>query len=98
MAYQCVVSEITDFVNSMIELFYKMSRSFRKNSIIGITTCESEKQAKKIANRRFRRITNIRIQIRKFDFPLIREISNIWNFGKDGKQYLKKIDEKEMRK
>ncbi len=61
-----------------------MSRSRRKNPIIGITKAESEKQDKRLANRRFRRITRLNLD----DTPNRREHSNVWCFDKDGKIYL----------
>ncbi|MVM31286.1 hypothetical protein GO755_14680 [Spirosoma sp. HMF4905] len=63
-----------------------MSRSLRKTPIFGFTTGSTEKQDKRWANRRLRR-TN-RVRIRKADEPaLLREVSNVWDFKKDGKMY-----------
>ena len=70
-----------------------MSRSSRKSPILGITTCRSERQDKKIWHQRWR--TRVRIQLTStapedFDtiFPISEnEVSNIWSMGKDGKQY-----------
>ncbi|MBX9948638.1 MAG: hypothetical protein K2Y39_05730 [Candidatus Obscuribacterales bacterium] len=67
-----------------------MSKSFRKSPICGITTAESEKKDKQLAHRRERRIVR---QILGSDplrpvLPHRREVSNVWSFDKDGKQYL----------
>lgn len=82
------------------ETFYitiVMSRSFKKTPISGNCVCRSEKQDKRIANRRLRRAEKQAIKIGK-DLPLVDEISNVWDFGKDGKHYMKEPDEKDMRK
>lgn len=64
-----------------------MSRSFKKRAICGITTCESEKQDKKLAHRKFR--SRVKHLLQRGSIELLpthlREISEIWNFGKDGK-------------
>lgn len=70
-----------------------MSRSYRKNPIIGITTCRSERQDKKIWHKRWRALERTGLAVtssQDFDayLPLLEnEISNIWQMGKDGKQY-----------
>lgn len=72
------------------EINLLMSRSRRKNPIIGITTAETEKKNKLEANRRLRRLNRIKIHKGDFELFQLREISNVWMFDKDGKQYLKK--------
>lgn len=67
-----------------------MSRSRRKNPIIGITTAETEKKNKLEANRKLRRLNRIKIHKGDFELFQLREISNVWMFDKDGKQYLEK--------
>jgi len=64
-----------------------MSRSFKKRAICGITTCESEKQDKKLAHRKFRRRVKHLLQRGSIELlpTRLREISEIWDFGKDGK-------------
>jgi len=65
-----------------------MSRSYRHTPIFGITTAKTEKQDKRLANRRWRRIC--RYVLRSGDserLPLQREVSNVWSFAKDGKRY-----------
>lgn len=64
-----------------------MSRSRRKTPVCGITTAKTEKQDKRIANRRVRRSVR---QEMKTDpsaevLPLKREVSDVWAMDKDGK-------------
>ena len=64
-----------------------MSRSRRKLPFIGITTAVSEKEDKRIANRKERRI-NRNILHTTVDDTLLRnkrEVGNPWLFAKDGK-------------
>jgi hypothetical protein len=75
-----------------------MSRSRRKTPICGWTTCDSEKEDKSLANRRLRRIVGHAIKNNREIYPELREVSDVWNFGKDGKQRLLDVDSKEMRK
>lgn len=75
-----------------------MSRSKKKNKIRGITIAESEKQNKRDANRKFRRIVNQKVKTGDEVLPRIREVSDTWNFNKDGKTYEPDINEKYMRK
>lgn len=75
-----------------------MSRSRRKNKIRGITTATSEKQSKLKANRKLRRLTKDTLKKGKEVLPLLREISNQWNFEKDGKKYDSNLSDKGLRK
>ena len=75
-----------------------MSRSKKKKPIFGYTTCESEKEDKRITNRKYRRKINQSLISGKEVLPTIREISNIWSFGKDGKHYYKYAESKDLRK
>ena len=72
-----------------------MSHSVRHSPFIGITCCDSEKRDKRIANRKLRRRVIEAIRGDK-EPPVIREVSNVWLFGKDGKQRVK--DGKWLRK
>lgn len=66
-----------------------MSRSYRHTPIAGITTCRSEKEWKQRWHRRLRSAVR-RTLLQTMDdalLPHFREVSNIWTFGKDGKQY-----------
>ena len=59
-----------------------MSRSHRKTPVFGFTTATSEKQDKRHANRRLRRAVHQgKIYLR------LRDVSNVWSLGKDGKKY-----------
>ncbi|HKC66285.1 MAG TPA: hypothetical protein VKB86_21760 [Pyrinomonadaceae bacterium] len=54
----------------------------------GITTARSEKEDKRIHNRRFRH--RIKRALKTFDpeaevLPVLREVSNVWDMAKDGK-------------
>jgi len=61
-----------------------MSRSYRKNPICG--TCNgSDKQDKRLANRKLRRIQNICLTLHR-ELPTLRQVSNVWDMQKDGKQ------------
>ena len=52
-----------------------------------MTTAQSEKRDKQLANRRFRRISKHRVRIDKEPLIDLNEISDIWDFQKDGKRY-----------
>jgi hypothetical protein len=67
-----------------------MSRSFRKTPITGNTTCRSDKEYKRDARKRWRRrchqIVGAAVE-EDLDLPTLKETSNEWAFGKDGKHY-----------
>ena len=86
-----------------------MSRSFKRTPITGYTTAESEKLDKRLANRRLRRKSGaiLRSSVTASgdenvhgvsDLPRIREVSNVYTFDKDGKQWLDEPDPKDLRK
>lgn len=75
-----------------------MSRSKKKTKIHGITTAVSEKKNKRKANRKFRRMIRERLKSKGENLPALREVSNVWDFDKDGKIYKKNIPAKLMRK
>lgn len=66
-----------------------MSRSRKRTRISGITTAESKKQDKRLANRKVRRAvkralqTSERVEI----LPHRRELTNPWAMAKDGKRW-----------
>jgi hypothetical protein len=64
-----------------------MARSKRKTPIRGITTAPSEKQDKQSAHRRYRRtVKTVLQQVPEAElFPHVRELSDPWSMGKDGK-------------
>ena len=75
-----------------------MSRSTRKTPKTGITTAETEKENKRTANRKFRRVTKAKVKKGDDELPLTKELSNVWSFDKDGKQFLKKPTKEDLRK
>lgn len=65
-----------------------MSRSRRKTPIRGITTAQSEKQDKRIANRRLRRRVRSALRVEpEAPLPVLREVSNAWSMDKDGRWF-----------
>lgn len=64
-----------------------MSRSFKHTTISAITTAQSEKRDKQLANRRFRRVSRHRIKIEAEPLIHLNEVSCLWDFQKDGKRY-----------
>jgi len=67
-----------------------MSRSRKKTPVMSTTTCDSEKEDKRIANRAERH-TNKRILVANLDETKLkdrREISDVWSMGKDGKGWM----------
>lgn len=75
-----------------------MSRSFKHTTISGITTATSEKRDKQLANRRFRRISRHRVKIDKEPLIDLDEISDVWDFQKDGKRYFDPEEAKKFSK
>ncbi|MCD9016033.1 hypothetical protein [Parachryseolinea silvisoli] len=75
-----------------------MSRSYKKIPKQGISTSTTEKEDKREANRTLRRVTKDQVQKGAEVFATLREVSNVWSFGKDGKVFLKQPTEKDMRK
>jgi 4-aminobutyrate aminotransferase-like enzyme len=70
-----------------------MTGSRRHTPIFGITGDNSEKQDKRRANRKFRRINRTREE------PIIiEEAMDVYSMAKDGKRYIKKPEKKWMRK
>lgn len=70
-----------------------MSRSRKKTPIVPRTTAESEKSDKQKANRKARKLGKIVLlksdpeDVQEGQFR-INNISNVWLFPKDGKQFL----------
>ena len=75
-----------------------MSRSKKKTKIQEITTAKSEKENKREANRKLRRIVKQKVNSGKTELPELREVSNVWSFDKDGKRYNPEMTERELRK
>lgn len=65
----------------------KMSRSKRRTPVCGVTTARSEKQDKRLYNRRYRRVCKqaIHSDPGRELLPRLREYSNPWVMDKDGK-------------
>jgi hypothetical protein len=64
-----------------------MARSRKKTPVQGMTTANSEKQDKRLYNRRFRRISKqaIHVESEREVLPHLKEYSNPWCMDKDGK-------------
>jgi len=75
-----------------------MARSFRHTPIFGLTTSQSEKQDKRLANRRLRRAVRVQIALGCEVLSLLREVSNVWCFDKDGRAYDERASARDMRK
>ena len=62
-----------------------MSRSRRKTPVRGLTTSDSEKQDKRMANRKLRRKVRVVLSAEPDAvLPALREVSCVWAFDKDG--------------
>ena len=75
-----------------------MSRSYRKKKITGVSTNASDKKDKQSANKRLRCATKRALKNNEEVLPEKREISDVYDFAKDGKTYHKNIAKKDMRK
>lgn len=62
-----------------------MSRSIKKNIIMNAECNISEKKDKTRSNKKLRTIIKVRIAKHYETLPLLKEVSNIWDFAKDGK-------------
>ena len=80
------------------QLYAEMSRSKKKTPISGVTISRSEKKDKRNANRRFRRKTKEQVNSGDETISELRELSNVWDFDKDGKLYDSHMSKKDMRK
>lgn len=66
-----------------------MSRSYRHSPVTGLCCCRSEKEDRSLANRCLRRkvvqwvVSEGRERV---PFPVLREVSDPWNWGRDGYQ------------
>ncbi len=75
-----------------------MSRSFKKTPRTGITKAETEKDNRRLANRKLRNATKSQVRKGDVEISTIREVSNVWAFDKDGKQFLKNPTKRDLRK
>lgn len=63
-----------------------MSRSRRRAPVRGLSTAESEKEDKRMANRKLRRRVRTALRVDpEAPLPHLREVSNPWSMDKDGK-------------
>jgi hypothetical protein len=74
-----------------------MSRSVRHTPIVGNTCAASDKEAKRRANRQYRRIVRQKICEDFEVLPQIRELSNVYNFPKDGKHWCRDVTQERDR-
>jgi hypothetical protein len=63
-----------------------MTRSHRRTPITGNTKCESEKRDKTLARKALRRATHVAIQT-GMEPPTAHEVTDPYDWGKDGKKY-----------
>lgn len=71
-----------------------MSRSRKRTPVIGnVHRASSEKQDKQLANRRLRRA----VRMGQWHLTL-RDVSNVWDFARDGKHYMRNVKPEYMRK
>ncbi|MFD1770647.1 hypothetical protein [Sphingobacterium suaedae] len=75
-----------------------MSRSIRKTKIFGITSAETEKQDKRLWNRKFRKVCKKLILKNKETPVKVNAVTNVWDGAKDGKKYYLGTTKKDMRK
>ena len=68
-----------------------MSRSRRKTPICGIAG-SSDKEGKRLANRKFRRKEKEALKECKEPPKDLNEVSDVWSFNKDGKKYYSRED------
>ena len=75
-----------------------MSRSKRRTPVCGMTGAASEKQDKRLYNRRYRRVCKqaIHADPARELLPLLREYSNPGAMGKDGKYRFNPRDRPEL--
>lgn len=68
-----------------------MGKSFKKTPVFPNTKADSDKQDKKLANQRLRSAVKAKLKVTAdFDeivLPELKEISDVWDFAKDGKHY-----------
>lgn len=75
-----------------------MSRSTKKLAKKGVTSATSEKQNKRRANRKYRRVTKNNVKAGRSEQPQIKQVSNSPAFDKDGKVLIKNPTPRDFRK
>lgn len=75
-----------------------MSRSKKRTPVCGMTGAASEKQDKRLYNRRYRRVCKqaINADPARAELPLLREYSNPGAMDKDGKMWFDPEERPEM--
>lgn len=72
-----------------------MARSYRHTAIMGVAGT-SDKWAKAAANRvlrhHVRQMLHMSADYDKIVLPVMREVSDVWGFPKDGKHYMRSTD------
>lgn len=74
-----------------------MSRSSKRTPIFGYAS-GSDKISKRKANRTHRHLTRMEVSKESATISLLREVSDVWGFQKDGKQYYARATWRDMRK
>lgn len=76
-----------------------MARSFKKTPVVG-NARTTDKYDKRLANRKLRMHVKSALKKGYELMPELREVSNVWDFSKDGKHWLSNPDirDKWMRK
>jgi hypothetical protein len=77
-----------------------MGKSYRTNKIFGWSKATSEKKDKTFHHRKMRRRINMQLHKEEFDtpFPTDEEVSDVWTWNKDGKQYWPGATKRDMQK
>lgn len=77
-----------------------MGKSRRKTKIFGWTCSDSEKRDKVIHHKKMRRRVKDQIQKGEFEepFPVDNEVSDVYTWDKDGRQFWKDATDRDMGK
>lgn len=81
-----------------MDIFF-MSRSYKKTTIVGWTTCQSERFDKFIWHKKWRLKERLKLAALKDNdldnhfTTLPEEVSNPWSMGKDGKYYFPLVEQ-----
>lgn len=75
-----------------------MSRSRKKSKVQSVSNADTEKEDKRFANRKHRRIVKQQVKSGKENLAQLKEVSNVWSFDKDGKHYDPDSDPSKLRK
>ena len=75
-----------------------MSNSKRKHPILPNCIAVSEKAEKQLANRKLRRMEKEKLSDSNYVLLNLKEVSDIWNWPKDGKSYRSDLTNKQLTK